>query len=150
MTTNRAHPATENQTSGPLPPVPPVGPVKKVGNIANAIKVFLVTTVGMALKYAWSANAHFTNWDDFSNLGNWTHLAQVTFNAFVYGLISGSVLGLIVLLAAIAGPELWSWIGPIVLAAATTTMKVIRGISLSFRGLPANPEKPHHSKETND
>jgi hypothetical protein len=147
MTTNHhKHNSTNTPGDGPLPPVPPVGPVNKLGNIGNAIKVFLITTIGLALKYAWSTNAHFTNWDNFSNLGSWIGLAKVTFNGFVYGLIPGAVLGLIVLLAALAGPELWAWLGPVILVAATKTMNFIRGVSRSVRGLPDHPEKSEDHK----
>ena len=130
---------------GPIPPVPPVGPPQKIETLKTAIKVFLITAIGFAFKFAWSANAHFTDLDKITDLSHWTTMLKVTFNGFVYGLIPGGVLGCLVLLAAWAGPELWSWLGPIILVAAQKTMNFVRGFSRAFRGMP---DKDPHDKDT--
>lgn len=136
----------DDPTGGsPLPPVPPVGPPQKVNNLITGVKVFLIAAIGLALKYAWSASAHFSDFNKLHDLSGWNDQLSVTFHGFVYGLIPGTVLGLLVLLAAFAGPELWSWLGPVILVAATRSMNFLRGMSRAFRGLPENPT-PRRSK----
>jgi hypothetical protein len=115
-----------------------------------AIKVLLATAAVIALKTAYQACSHYMTWDTFTSLNGWTKLASLTFNGFVYGLIPGFAFGLLTIAVALAGPQVWSVIGPIVIAAAVRTMSIVRGMSLAFRGLPAHSDKPEDGKESKD
>ncbi len=126
--------STKERHTDPTPlPVPP-GPPPKIKTLLDALKAFLIADFGYALKHAWNANQHFTDFAQVSTLDHWSAMAQVTFNGFVYGLIPGVVLGLVVLLTAWAGPELWAYVGPILVIAAQKTMNFVRGFSLAVRG----------------
>jgi hypothetical protein len=151
MTNHHHKHATNTPTDGPLPPIPPVGPpTSKISSFWMGIKVLFATAAVLALKTAYQVCSHYMTWDTFTNLSGWTKLAKLTINGFVYGLIPGLAFGLLTIAVALAGPQFWSVIGPIVIAAAAKTMNIIRGMSLAFRGLPAQPDQPEDGKETKD
>ena len=125
---------TKPRDDGPIPPIPPVGPPQKIETFLTALKVFAITDIGYALKYAWNVNQSFTDFHMSTSLDHWSYMLKVSVNGFVYGLIPGGIVAMIVLLAAWAGPELWTWLGPIVVAAYKNSMNAIRGFARAFRG----------------
>ncbi|HEY9757884.1 MAG TPA: hypothetical protein V6C97_22140 [Oculatellaceae cyanobacterium] len=130
----------------PVPPIPPIGPPKKITNLWTGLLVFGITVIGIGLRYAWDTFRHFTDFNQYSTLDHWTALVKVTFNGFLYGLIPGFILALFVVLAAAGGPEIWGYLGPIIMAAAKNTMNFVRGMSLAFRGRPLEPKDEKDSK----
>ena len=148
--TNQHHKTPTPPHDGPIPPVPPIGPpTKKITGFWAAITVLLASATVLALKTAYQVSAHFMTWDVFTNLTQFTKLAKLTFNGFIYGLIPGSAFGLLTIVVACTGPSVWSYVGPILVAAAANTMRFVRGMSLAFRGKPAPPETPDNNGENN-
>jgi hypothetical protein len=148
--TTQQHKHSNKQSDSPIPPIPPIGPPSgKLKGFWASITVLFASAGVFALKTAYQVCSHFMTWDNFTDLSAWTKIAKLTFNGFVYGLIPGSVFGLLTIAIALAGPQLWGYLGPIILAAAARTMSFIRGMSLAVRGLPAPPQTRDDGKEDN-
>jgi hypothetical protein len=121
--------------------MPPINPPQKLKDLQTALMIFGFTVVGIGLRYAWDAFRHFNDYNQLTTLDHWTTLVRLSFNGFIYGLIPGTVVGLFIVLAAAAGPEVWGWIGPIIVAAAKNTVNFVRGMSRAFRAQPLTPRR---------
>jgi hypothetical protein len=125
----------------PVPPIPIPPSPPKITNFWTGVLVFFITEAGMGLRYAYSTFGHFADFNQYLTLDHWPELLKISFNGFLYGLIPGFIVACSVVLAAAGGPELWSYVGPIIMAAAKSTMNFVRGVSRAVRGMPLEPHE---------